>query len=65
MHIREAEARDWPLVWPFFRQIVAAAETYPYDPDIGETAARDLWMLEPPGRTVVVTDDAGRILGTA
>lgn len=65
MHIREAEPRNWPLIWPFFHQIVAARETYTYDPGIGETAARDLWMLKPPGRTVVATDHAGRILGTA
>ena len=41
MPIREAEARDWPLIWPFFQQIVSAGETYTYDPGIDETAARD------------------------
>jgi GNAT superfamily N-acetyltransferase len=65
MQIREAEPGDWPLIWPFFHQIVAAGETYTYDPDIDEKAARELWMLKPPGRTVVATDDADRILGTA
>jgi len=65
MHIREAEARDWPLIWPFFQQIASAGETYTYDPGIDETAARELWMLAPPGRTVVLTDDTDRILGTA
>jgi GNAT superfamily N-acetyltransferase len=65
MRIREAEARDWPLIWPFFREIVAAGETYAYDPGIDERSARDLWMLEPPGRTVVLADDRDRILGTA
>ncbi len=65
MRIREAEARDWPLIWPFFREIVAAGETYVYDPDIDERSARALWMLEPPGSTVVLTDDGDRILGTA
>ena len=65
MHIRDAEARDWPLIWPFFQEIVAAGETYTYDPGIDEKTARELWMLAPPGRTVVMTDDTGRIVGTA
>lgn len=63
--IRDAEPGDWPQIWPFFRTIVAAGETYTYDPGIGENAARDLWMLSPPGRTVVAIDDTGRVLGTA
>jgi L-amino acid N-acyltransferase YncA len=65
MQIREAEERDWPLIWPFFREIVAAGETYTYDRSIDERAAHDLWMLEPPGHTVVLTDDRDRILGSA
>ena len=65
MVIRDATAGDWPAIWPVFRRIVAAGETYTYDREIGEQRARESWMLEPPGRTVVAvrSDDYG--LGTA
>ncbi|MGW7556931.1 GNAT family N-acetyltransferase, partial [Streptomyces rimosus] len=26
--IREATAADWPAIWPFFRAIVVAGDTY-------------------------------------
>ena len=64
MRIREAEADDWPLIWPFFRDIVAAGETFTYDRDITEQRGRELWMLTAPGKTVVAAD-GGAILGTA
>lgn len=65
MLIREANAADWPAIWPFFHEIVAAGETCSYPRDLGETAARELWLLRPPGRTVVAVDDAGTVLGSA
>jgi GNAT superfamily N-acetyltransferase len=43
--IREAEPADWPAIWPFFREIVQAGETYAYDRDMSEEDARRLWML--------------------
>ncbi|OKI03430.1 GCN5 family acetyltransferase [Streptomyces sp. CB02923] len=63
--IREATAADWPAIWPFFRDIVAAGETYSYDRDMDEPTSRAMWMLTPPGRTVVAVDDDGTVLGTA
>lgn len=65
MLIREADAGDWPAVWPFFRTIVAAGETFTYPTDLGEDEGRDWWLLPPPGRTVVAVDDSGTVLGTA
>ncbi|MEU9112031.1 GNAT family N-acetyltransferase [Streptomyces sp. NPDC048483] len=65
MLIREATAADWPAIWPFFHTIVAAGETYAYPPDIDAAAGRELWMLEPPGRTVVAVDEDGTVLGSA
>ncbi|MFK0292164.1 GNAT family N-acetyltransferase [Streptomyces sp. NPDC090442] len=65
MLIRDANAPDWPAIWPFFRSIVRAGETYAYPLDIDEPAARTLWLLPPPGRTVVAVDDAGTVLGSA
>jgi L-amino acid N-acyltransferase YncA len=66
MLIREADADDWPAVWPFFHEIVAAGETFTYPLDLGEEQGRDSWLLSAPDRTVVaVDDDAGTVLGTA
>lgn len=47
------------------REIVAAGETYTYPRDLSEEQARAMWLLEPPGRTVVAVDDDGAVLGTA
>lgn len=65
MVIRDATAGDWPAIWPVFRRIVAAGETYTYDREIGEQRARESWMLEPPGRTVVAVGSDDYVLGTA
>ncbi|WP_069812240.1 GNAT family N-acetyltransferase [Streptomyces sp. TP-A0874] len=65
MLIREATADDWPAIWPFLREIVAAGETYTYDRDITEEQARSVWMLAAPSRTVVAVDQGGTVLGTA
>jgi GNAT superfamily N-acetyltransferase len=65
LRIREAGDGDWPAIWPFFRRIVAAGETYCYDRDTGEQRGRELWMQPPPGRTVVAVDALGALLGSA
>jgi GNAT superfamily N-acetyltransferase len=65
MRIREATDADWPAIWPFFREIVAARETYAYDPRLDADAARALWLPAPPGRAVVAVDDDGAVLGSA
>ncbi len=44
---------------------MAAGQTYSYDRDLDEQQARELWMLAPPGRTVVAEDGDGTVLGTA
>jgi L-amino acid N-acyltransferase YncA len=63
--IRDATVEDWPAIWPIYSQIVRAADTFSYDPAIGEDAAREMWMVRPPGRTTVAVDDDGTIAGTA
>ncbi|MDP9239140.1 MAG: GNAT family N-acetyltransferase [Actinomycetota bacterium] len=65
MLIRDAAPEDWPAIWPFFRAIVTAGETYAYDPEMTQEQARSLWLLQPPGRTVVAVDDDGTVLGSA
>lgn len=64
MRIREYSDSDWDELWPIFSEIVAAGETYAYDPDWTAEQARQVWVGRPPGRTVVATDDSG-VLGSA
>ena len=63
--IRDATADDWPAIWPIFRSVVAAGDTFSYDRDPLEEEARRLWMLEPPGRTLIAVAADGIVLGTA
>jgi len=63
--VRDARPEDWTSIWPFFHQIVAAGETYAYEPSMSEPVARELWMGAPPGRTSVAVDDEGRVVGSA
>jgi GNAT superfamily N-acetyltransferase len=63
--IRDATPEDWPAIWPIFAQIVREGDTFSYDPAIGEGAAREMWMVQPPGRATVAVDDDGTIIGTA
>lgn len=64
MTIRPATDDDWPTIWPIFRGIVEAGETYAYPEDLASDEAQGLWMEQPPGETVVL-EDGGEILGTA
>lgn len=63
--IRKAEDKDWFAIWPFFRAIVTAGETYTYPRDITESLAREIWLERPPGQTVVAVDETGRVIGSA
>ncbi|MEU8701044.1 GNAT family N-acetyltransferase [Streptomyces sp. NPDC048680] len=65
MLIREATTGDWSAVWPFFHEIVSAGETFTYPLDLGESDARDWWLVKSPNRAVVAVADDGTILGTA
>ena len=65
MMIRDATPADWPRIWPFLHAIVAAGDTYTWPRDVTEARARELWMSEPPSRTVVATDQDGTVLGSA
>ena len=64
MLIREAAAGDWQRIWPFWHRIVAAGETYTWDRDTSEEAARSLWM-NPAKRVYVAEDTDGALVGTA
>lgn len=64
MIIREAVEQDWPRIYPFFSDIVAAGRTYAYPEGLSLQDARGWWMEQAPGRTVVALD-GDIILGSA
>lgn len=53
---RLATEADWPLIWPFWQQIVAAGDTYCYDPATGFEAGRQIWFGSPPDQIWLVSD---------
>ena len=64
MLIRGYVDADWPSVWPIFREVVAAGDTFAYDPGWSSERAREVWVAAPPGHTVVARDGS-RVVGTA
>lgn len=62
MNIRKAVAQDFDEIWPIFREIAAAGDTYAYPRDISRPQAEKAWM-EIPRETFVFEED-GRVLGT-
>ncbi len=64
MHIRPAEAGDWAGIWPIWRDVVAAGDSYVWLPGTPEDEARAEWMLPPPAE-VWVAEDEGRVVATA
>jgi GNAT superfamily N-acetyltransferase len=61
---RDAIEDDWPSIYPFFSEIVAAGRTYAYPENLLIDDARSYWMTRPPGRTVVALD-SDVVVGTA
>jgi ribosomal protein S18 acetylase RimI-like enzyme len=64
MDVRDATDADWPAIWPFLHEIVAAGDTFSYDECMDETQARAMWMLDPPDRTTVAVE-GDVVLGSA
>lgn len=65
MDIRLATEADWPHIWPFWRAVVAAGDTYAYPEDLTSDEARTLWMAPAPDCCLVAVDDSGQVLGSA
>jgi RimJ/RimL family protein N-acetyltransferase len=62
--VRDATPEDWPAIWAFMSGIVAAGDTFTYDPAMSEQEARAMWLMDAPDRTVVAEQD-GTVLGSA
>lgn len=64
VQIREYVDADWTSLWPIFRSVVTAGETFPYDPGWSAEQAENVWVETPPGQTVVAVDST-QLLGSA
>ncbi|MCU7553194.1 GNAT family N-acetyltransferase [Alteromonas sp. ASW11-19] len=62
MRIREATASDFDLIWPLFKEIARAGETYAFEPDITKEAAEQVWLTIP--RKTFIAEKDGQCLGT-
>jgi GNAT superfamily N-acetyltransferase len=65
VRVREVTDDDWSSVWPFLRDIVRAGETFPYDSQMQEAQAREMWFVQAPGRTVVAITGDRTVAGSA
>ncbi|PPK69857.1 GNAT family N-acetyltransferase [Actinokineospora auranticolor] len=59
--IRLAEPGDWARIWPLWHRVVAAGETYMWDPATDRDTAERLWMAG----EVFVVEDGADVVATA
>ncbi|MCG8087033.1 MAG: GNAT family N-acetyltransferase [Candidatus Thiodiazotropha taylori] len=62
MLIREATEADYESIWPIFKEIASAGDTYAYPTDTSKSEGKRLWM-DLPRKTYVVVEDE-KIVGT-
>ena len=60
--IREASRHDRDAVWEILRAVVAAGDTYVFDPEIPREEALVYWFQ--PGTRTYVAESEGRVVGT-
>jgi len=63
VEFRRASDVDWPALWPIWQSIVAAQETYMFDPYTPSEQARRLWLPDPPAETWLA-ESGGLVVGT-
>jgi L-amino acid N-acyltransferase YncA len=62
MTIRPATDADRDAIWEIFREVIAAGETYPIDPNIPREQALAYWFKH--NAQVCVAEDENRIIGS-
>ncbi|HRI66093.1 MAG TPA: GNAT family N-acetyltransferase [Polyangium sp.] len=62
MPIRQATRADFTQIWPFFKEIVEAGDTYAFPRDVTEEQALTIWIDTP--RKTFVFEENGQILGS-
>ena len=64
LRIRRAGRTDWATIWPVWHEIVAAGDTFAYDPDTSFDEGERMWFGPEPEETWVAGSDDGVLLGT-
>jgi ribosomal protein S18 acetylase RimI-like enzyme len=62
IEIRAAREPDWGQIWPIFKVVIEAADSFVYEPDTPQEIAHEIWMA--PGNSVYVAVDDVRIVGS-
>lgn len=62
MRIREATATDIDLIWPLFKEIASAGETYAFETNITKEDAQKVWLNVP--QKTFIAEKNGDVLGT-
>ena len=62
--MRPATAADWPGMWAVLEPVIRAGETFTWDRDTTEEAARTRWFKEAPGQAFVAVTSDGGVIGT-
>src|SRR2546430_10645660 len=63
LRIRRAARADWATIWPVWHEIVAAGDTFAYDPDTSFDEGERMWFGPEPEETWVAESDDGVLLG--
>jgi L-amino acid N-acyltransferase YncA len=61
--IRPADISEWALIWPIFRAVIAAGDTFVYAQSMRPDEARALWFAN--AAVLVAVDARSAIIGTA
>ena len=62
LNIRPAKDTDRDAIWEIFHEVVAAGDTYPFDPQISREDALAYWFRS--GTHTYVAETDGKIVGT-
>jgi L-amino acid N-acyltransferase YncA len=62
VEIRAATAADRDAIWSIFREVVAARDTYAFDPEISRQDALTYWFQA--NTRTYVAESSGRVVGT-
>jgi len=63
LHIRPATDSDRDAIWEIFREVIAAADTYPLDPKISREDAFGYWFKD--NAHVYIAEQRGEFVGEA
>lgn len=62
LSVCRADRADWPRIWPVWRDVVAAGDTYAYDPQTSCDEAERMWLGPAPDETWLAAP-YGEVLG--